>query len=1347
MSDSDFNLSQLETGDLQPDPKEKPGSEDATIASPDLLTRLPASELVDGNADVGLPQRFVGRYLIERKLGAGGFGVVLLARDTTLNRPVALKVSKQSGPVSEQLRQSLLVEARSAASIDHPNLVKIFDVDQWNDQTFIIMEYVEGKSLADVILENNVLSLKRIKSLLLQTARALEVLHANGIVHRDLKPANILVTASDHIKIVDLGLAISDDTPIDNQKQFAGTRQYMSPEQVLGELHRIDGRTDIWAFGVILYELLTLQSPFRAKNSATIFSQILKGELPSPRQRRPDIPDRLEQICLKCLSRRMAQRFQSARQLIDELDAVEIEQESLDPFPSTKASPQSASPQETNPLSVGSTKETGPKSSISEARNSEVSYLKNLVPRGLRAFTQADSSYFLKLMPGPYDIDGRPVILNHWLNWVSNIHSTIGVGVIYGPSGCGKSSFVKAALLPNLSEDVSTFFFDFSTQNPYQEFLSELKIKYPVTLPATTLGQALSLLRRRRFSSKIVLVLDHFERSLASQRVDLEHEMVRVLRQCDGSFLQAIVLVRDEFWSEISQFMQLLDSSLADGENAMSYPPMLAGQARKVLEAFGRAHGVLPPYGVDLTPSQSNFCKAAIAGLSQGGTVLPVRIALLAELMHGHAWEAATIAELGGIDGAIVRFLADSFESPSSPMSRRSVATPAKRILSLLLPHDHSDLKASSKTFAELREQSGYVETSIEFQQAMRCLETDLKLISHLSGIEEKREYVLVHDYLVGPIRAWLTQIDSATWLGRQRLLIRNKAERHKRDPNSENLLTPLSWMTAKLFLSKRELAKEHQSIIAKSTPRAVVFFSIAGVGLIIAITMGSLFYIRSQRLEEQTRNAVYFGVFSFLNAKKDLDDSLRVTQENPKLAQGVISSVRSAGDPELQSRAVLLSARLGISVKNEDLADALAKSQPVEWTQWASFLREEKHRTALASYLSSLDPIDVSPAAHWLFLVNDDFRLLDTWRKQEDSEIASQRLLAFLVSRAGFDWSVQGLNVQDRNQIAEKVAKYTANQTEDLPCVARLAMMLYGFEAPSSSNSFDWLSFAEQNVTSRFRSLAMTSQWLLSKLRNRSIVIKPSSENSDWRVCDPTGESPFRMLLLRDGELEFHSPASINVPERHVFVVVDKPFWLAQSEVSESLVEKFFQSQPELRGDWEGSDSSQFTATSLPLTTWLHFCNWLSSRENLEPCFYFHETEGGIATSLEGVWFKDTANGYRLPKQHEMQWAVVQGDVDLYVEYSELFPYSREVSPRFESSLRTAKDQILPDAWSFQALMGNFFEIVINPRNEFCVTSMRISIEKSDSISAWNSAVPARDPNHTDIDKVGLRLARNATD
>ncbi|MFN7842730.1 MAG: protein kinase domain-containing protein [Pirellula sp.] len=1347
MSDSDLNLSQLNATDLQADPHNSPGSDDATVASPNFPGRSQTLGATEGHIETRLPQRFVGRYRIEKQLGAGGFGLVLLARDTILNRPVALKVSKQTADISEDLRLSLLTEARSAANIDHPNLVKIFDVDQWNNQTFIIMEYVEGKSLADIILENNVLSLKRIKSLLLQTARALEILHANGIVHRDLKPANILVTASDQVKVVDLGLALSDETPIDNQKQFAGTRQYMSPEQVLGELHRIDGRTDIWALGVILYELLTLQSPFRSKNSSAIFSQILKGELPSPRQRRPEIPDRLEQICLKCLSRRMAQRFQSARQLIDELDALELEQESSTPvLLSNTIAPVNAAP-ETQPLSTGSTKETIPKSSSSEAKNSEINYLKNLVPRGLRAFTQADSSYFLKLMPGPYDIDGRPVILNHWLNWVANIHSCIGVGVIYGPSGCGKSSFVKAALLPNIPEEASTFFFDFSTQNPYQEFLSELKIKFPVTLPATTLSQALSLLRRRRFSNKVVLILDHFERSLASQRVDLEHEMVRVLRQCDGSFLQAIVLVRDEFWSEISQFMQLLDSSLSDGENAMSYPPMLSGQAQKVLEAFGRAHGMLPPYGVELTPSQADFCKTAIQGLSQSGTVLPVRIALLAELMRGHPWEAATINELGGIDGAIVRFLADSFESPSAPMSRRSVATPCKRILSMLLPIDNSDLKASSKTYAELREQSGYEGKSLEFQQAIRCLETDLKLISHLSGNEEKREYILVHDYLVGPIRAWLTEMDNATWLGRLRLMIRTKAERYKRDPNHDNLLNPISWLTAKLFLAKRELSNDQHSIISRSTPRAAAFFSVAGIGLISAITMGSVFYNRSQRLDEQTRNAVYFGVFSFLNAKKDLDDSLRITKENPKLTQVVINDIRSTDDPELQARAILLNARMGFPVKNEDLADALAKSQPVEWTQWTSFLQEEKHRTALASYLTALDPIDVSPAAHWLFLVNDDYRLLDAWTSQQDASIASQRLLAFLVCWAGFDIKKRGLEPSERQSLAERIARYCDQNDKSLPCAARLAMMLHGFIEEPASSSFDWLSFARQHADSPHSSLALPAQWLISKLEKKPFIKVPKSENSDWRVCDPAGDASFRMIRISEGGLRFRIRAGFNTSEEDVVVIVDKPCWISQSEVTKDLVEKFFESNPELRGEWSVGSTPEQSAGILSLDVWLKFCNWLSIKEGLEPCFYFEEKEGYTSTSLKGVWYKDSANGYRLPKLAEMQLAAVQGDVERYYEYSELYPYSQEVCPRYEKDYRKSPCFILPDAWSFQGLMGNVFEIVINSKNEIGVTTMRISTERPTSIGMWSSATTAKDPTYTKMPYVSIRLARNAED
>ncbi len=132
-----------------------------------------------------------------------------------------------------------------------------------------------------------------------------------------------------------------------------------------------------------------------------------------------------------------------------------------------------------------------------------------------------------------------------------------------------------------------------------------------------------------------------------------------------------------------------------------------------------------------------------------------------------------------------------------------------------------------------------------------------------------------------------------------------------------------------------------------------------------------------------------------------------------------------------------------------------------------ASYLKEEKHRANLASYLTSLEPIDVSPAAHWLFLVNDDFRLLNTWTSPEEAAVASQRLLAFLVSVAGFDANTRGLEPGERKSLAERIAKYCNKYGEGLPCAMRLAMMLNGFQGEYASSDFDWLSFAKQHADS----------------------------------------------------------------------------------------------------------------------------------------------------------------------------------------------------------------------------------------------------------------------------------------
>ncbi len=370
------------------------------------------------------PNDCIGRYTIIKTLGSGGFGIVYLAQDPKLGRKVAIKVSRSLDAIPEKLRTSLVDEARAAASLDHPNIIRVFDVDQWQNRTFVVMELVEGKSLADLIAKQEVITLPRALGIMRQIALALEQLHAKGIIHRDLKPANILITENEQVKVTDLGLALTDDSPLWNEKHIAGTQRYMSPEQVLGEVHRIDGRTDIWAFGVVVFEMLTLQSPFRTSDQSAVFSKILKGEIASPRQRRPDIPDSLERLCLKCLAKRMTDRFQSAKQLSEAINKIEADATIHNASAVARSTPEMSL--ESQIIQTATQRSASTHESLvirpenKASSSSDFSDLRSLVPRGLRAFSAEDSSYYYRLVPGPYDIEGRPAILNYWLKWITD---------------------------------------------------------------------------------------------------------------------------------------------------------------------------------------------------------------------------------------------------------------------------------------------------------------------------------------------------------------------------------------------------------------------------------------------------------------------------------------------------------------------------------------------------------------------------------------------------------------------------------------------------------------------------------------------------------------------------------------------------------------------------------------------------------------------------------------------------------------------------------------------------------------------------------------------------------------
>ncbi|QDU49523.1 serine/threonine protein kinase [Gimesia panareensis] len=263
------------------------------------------------------PAQF-GRYQILSRLGEGGMGCVYLARDTQLERKVALKLPQIDRHADPQFISRFYREARAAANLNHPNLCSVYDVDEIDGVHYITMEFIEGESLAALIQSGKQFSQREIAQLIQQLSQALDLAHQQGIVHRDLKPANIMIREDGSPIITDFGLALmsqnEETTQITHHGQIMGSPSYMSPEQVDGDLEKIGPPSDIYSLGVIMYELLAGQRPFQG-STASILSQIMTKDPRPVRNIQPDIDARLDQICRKMMSRSTEQRYETMQEV------------------------------------------------------------------------------------------------------------------------------------------------------------------------------------------------------------------------------------------------------------------------------------------------------------------------------------------------------------------------------------------------------------------------------------------------------------------------------------------------------------------------------------------------------------------------------------------------------------------------------------------------------------------------------------------------------------------------------------------------------------------------------------------------------------------------------------------------------------------------------------------------------------------------------------------------------------------------------------------------------------------------------------------------------------------------
>ena len=832
------------------DEPEKPGNEPENTrpVSPDEARRLGQDGGSNNSitpADPKLPQ-FIGRYRVLAFLGEGGFGQVFQAWDDNLTRDVAIKITLGDRFSSIQ-QESFKREARILARLDHPRIVRVYDSGQLPDgRHYIVSQFIDGSSLATRMKGNppdRPLALRIVE----QVAEALSYAHAKDVVHLDIKPANILLDQKDNPYLVDFGIALQE-SDYGKSTSSIGTPAYMSPEQAQDEDHWIDNKSDIYSLGVVLYELLTGRTPFRSDSVSKLMNLVATQDVRSPRVFDSTIPPKLERICLKALARLRNNRFTSANDLAESIRILLTESPPTPGhLPAWDIHPQTGELQT-------------PSTPVSDTE--QPPHPAKIVPKGLRSFDASDAGFFLELLPGPFDLEGLPDSLRFWKTRIEETdpERAFKVGLVYGPSGCGKSSLMKAGLLPRLSSKVIWVYLEATPSDTPASLLRAVQKAIP-DAEGASLKEVLHGIRRRRLvpsGGKLLLVLDQFEQWLLAEQDYATSELTEALRQCDGATVQALVLVRDDFWISVSRFFRELDIPIVERGNSAMVDLFSLEHATKVLGMYGIAYSKLPEAPNSWSREQEGFIEKAVLGLSQDQKVISVQIAIFADMMRNRDWSTSALREVGGIEGVGVTFLEEMFGSRHSPIAHRKHQEAVQGTLAALLPAIGTDIKGSMQSAEALQAAAGYQDKPTQFEELLGILDKNLRLITPVDEeIEEEKptsqSYQLAHDYMVKPLRQWLTQKQRETKRGRAELKLAERADVWTVNQENRQLPSLVEWFQILYWTDRKRWTAREQSLMRRAARVHARNWSSSILSvLILGGIIGYLFQQQSLRSQQE---------------------------------------------------------------------------------------------------------------------------------------------------------------------------------------------------------------------------------------------------------------------------------------------------------------------------------------------------------------------------------------------------------------------------------------------------------------------------------------------------------------
>jgi eukaryotic-like serine/threonine-protein kinase len=923
-----------------------PGDAPATPAIPDSL--LQTELQLKGNASstvtyitstaIGVGQK--GRYRLDRVLGEGGFGRVYLGYDEELQRQVAIKVPTKERFQKPEDAEAYLAEARTVASLDHSHIVPVFDVGRTQDGSiYVVSKYIEGSTLEDRI-KSGPMPERDVAQLLSTAAVALQHAHDRRLVHRDIKPANILIEDSTNTPYVaDFGLAIREEDYL-RETAVAGTPAYMSPEQARSEGHRLDGRSDMFSLGVIMYELLTGKKPFRGSSPLETLQQVISAVPRPPRELVDTVPAELERICLKTLSKRASDRYATATEFAADL------QEWLNPTVTASQ----------------------PKAAVT------------VVPRGLRSFGADDADFFLDLLPGARNRDGLPESIAFWKQRIEQTdpEKTFTVGLIYGPSGCGKSSLVKAGLLPHVSPDVITVYVEATPGETEIRILRGLKKHLPDLPEDLGLVETLTFLRRQNTNPntspkrkrvtpptesqtsatstpsvnppKIVIIIDQFEQWLHAHRGESDTKLIHALGQCDGGSVQAIVMVRDDFAMAASRFMKALDTRILEGHNFATVDLFDVEHAVNVLIKFGQAFGKLPAQLAQVTEAQREFANTVANGLAVDGKVVSVRLALFAEMVKNKPWTPETLQQVGGTHGVGVNFLQETFSGRDANPDHRLHAAAARGVLKSLLPELGSDIKGHMQSHVELQEAAGYTDRASDFADLLRILDAELRLITPTDpeGRESSSKsdsgtqyYQLTHDYLVPSLREWLTRKQQETWKGRAELKLAERSALWAAKPENRNLPSLSEWLRIRLLTPSKNWTPAQKNMMKRATRVHSLRSALSLAGVIAFVVVGLV--IRDQVNQQQEVTKIRGLVNQLVSADPNqVPAIIEQLDRTPETAATFLTPLVSLAPTTPDEKRSQLHARLAQVSRDPSLVQPLTEELLTNKVSWLGPIRHQ---------------------------------------------------------------------------------------------------------------------------------------------------------------------------------------------------------------------------------------------------------------------------------------------------------------------------------------------------------------------------------------------------------------------